>query len=589
MALTYNKGEVKTRSNIYQRFETGDVATAQAVDGNVGVVIRSTWGDVDRATKLTSPNQIKEAFGDGGTTDILNQIFSAGATTVYVARLDGEDGKAGSATIVGEGGTVELELKNIGSRNIRLQIKPDITVENRQIVNILNEDGEILETYHYATGEGEDEIDNFVECIASSSVVTVTKVNKDARKLSPSKTTDTAGTDTDTGVSAKVTNNENRLDVVFTGLGDTYEPAIRLKSQNGAILAFSEKSIQLVEDGDKLSIIFTPNAPANGTFTLEIRVKEKSSGTYKTIQNSSFTVAVEDLTDKNTVIPSVATLEFEGGVDPTITNLSYSNAFEKLDRYRFNTLCLDTVTESVVDLAVDFTQRLYENGRYTILIAGTPSSNTLQDSINKAKAINKRNVVLVDRGYINASGVAIDEAMVAAQIAGLVAATSSTVSNTGDVLDGSVSLIRSYSNDEYEDAISGGLLTLSLNDNDQVVIESAITTLTELEDGIEDKGWMKIKRSKVRNEMFSRITQALAGKGPKTPPDDNGEGYIRGLILDVLKEMAAERKIAPNYTVIPTEEIDEPDSISYQLQVYDYDTLEKIYLDYVFSYRNNQQ
>lgn len=585
MALTYIKGQSKIRPNLFQRFETTDTDLPEALDGSVGVVIRSGWGDTDKVTKLTSISQIENKFGTDGTTDIIRKVFEAGATTVYGVRLTSEDAKAPTATINATGGTIELALAYVGERPVQIQVKQDLTVDDKKNIFIL-EDGAILENLFFYTGEDEDEIDNFVEALNGSKYVVVTDVYKQKRKLTVGKTTDTPKETVD-GVSATVKTSNNQIVVTFSGLEDKYTPAIQLKAQNGSILAFSEKGISKEEDKDTVTITFNENAPANGTFTLNVRVQDNNDKSYKTILESKFEVDVKDLTDVNTVIPDLATIDFTGGVSPTITNASYSNAFEKLERYNFNTLAIDTIDESTKTLAHEFIDRLYENGRYSILVLGTNPRDALTKMISEARSINSRNVVLVGPGYIDQNGNEINGASIAAQIAGLIAATSSKVSITKKALTSAVSLYRVFSNDEYEDAILGGLLTLSLNNQDDVVVEAGITTLTTLKKGVEDQGWKKIKRVKTRNELFKRVSDNLDGVGPDTPANGDGDAFLKGKIMDAIDEMISEQKLAPDYSVDITDEIVEPDSISFKIVTYDYDTREKIYLDYVFRYRED--
>lgn len=582
MALTYKEGKPKVRPNIYQRYSTTDNYDEFSYDGTVGVVVNADWGDVEDVTIVRSTDQARKTFGTGGTTDVIEKAFLGGAVEVYVARLSSPEAAYATTTIEADTGRVFLQLKNPGNRDISIQIKPDLTVENRKNVTVL-EDGEILETFSYRGGEGKDEIDEFVSMLGDSKFIDVVGTQRDTLKLKPQKGDET-NPDTVEGVKAVVTTEDNKIIIDFKELAEGYTPAFQLK-MGTAVVAFQEDRIKLSNEGNVYTIEFSEKAPYKAGYTLNTRVQKDDDKSYKTVVQTAITIEVDDLSEKDSVITPVATQDFTGGANPVITNESYSNAFTQLEKYRYNTLVVDTVNEDVVNLAAEFVNRLYENGRYTILVVGCPSDFSLYERIKRAQNFNNHNIVCVGSGYIATDGSAVDEALIASQIAGMIAYYPCNRAITAKKLNGSSRLITGYTTEDYERAIESGLLTLSLDDDNNVVVEAGITTLTDLEKGIDDKGWKKIKRTKTRNELFLRVTRILNPIRSDVTPDDNGKAYVQALISGVIQEMAAENKLANEYQITITNEIDEPDSICFDIQVYDYDVIEKFYLHYIFTYR----
>lgn len=286
--------------------------------------------------------------------------------------------------------------------------------------------------------------------------------------------------------------------------------------------------------------------------------------------------------DDSSIVEAVATTEFTGGVDPTITVDSYADALVKLEKYRVNTLSLDTVDEDVIALAQEYVNRLFDNGKFVILVVATKADADFQQKILQARGLNDRNVVLIDgAGYTDSKGNVVDEEEIAAQYAAMVASTSSKYATTLMPVENAFALVSSYSTDEYRNANVSGLVTLSIDDFDRIVIERGITTLSKLDPEIEDAGWKKIKRLKTRNEMFYRLIKRLAQYISRTNNDDEGREFLRGQAILELDEMAQEKKIAPEFDVVQTDEIEGPDKVSFDIRAYDYDSLEEIYEHFV--------
>ena len=284
------------------------------------------------------------------------------------------------------------------------------------------------------------------------------------------------------------------------------------------------------------------------------------------------------------VIDPVATEKITGGRNPKITNQSYTDAFSIASRTRFNAFVIDTVDPTVQNLAAEFNTQLFENGYFSFFVAGTPSDDNMQQKIEKAQNFDDKNIILTGSGYRDVDGKEVDEALFAAQIAGMVSSIPSSRSITNKQVKNAVELLNSYTNEEYEQADTNGLITLAIDDEDRIVVELGVTTLNTLVEGIDDEGWKKIKRGRIRQELFQRCNISLnQAKGDLTP-DDDGYSYAKSRLILVLEEMVVEKKIRPGYEIERRIVPDEPqDEVSFDIKVRDYDSLEKFKLHYNFS------
>ena len=116
-----------------------------------------------------------------------------------------------------------------------------------------------------------------------------------------------------------------------------------------------------------------------------------------------------------------------------------------------------------------------------------------------------------------------------------------------------------------------------------------MNTFVSPADSIDDDGWRKIRRTKVRFEMFDRLDRALEPKVGRVSADSDGVADVIQTGQRVLTAMADnEHKLAAGPSFV--EDPDNPhvgDSAWFIIQADDLDSLEKIFLRYQFRYSQN--
>lgn len=590
MSLTYKKGVPEVRKGIYRTFSTDDVETLPSIERRVGVVFQADWGDVEDVTVLNTLDEAKQKFGTEYTTGLLEKVFLGAAnddTTpiIYGLRLTGEGAKNATAKISASAMVQAVTLTK-GTE------KPGTAVESAD-ATFAFESNKITVTFSNVPEgatpsvriKGQVGILGFIPGRLEDTELSGGKKHI----ITYSKGAPINGEMT---IEACITQ-DKKINVIkshtYTCAQGDQEKQLTLPLE----LAYpGEKkiSMQIKQDlkHDDLKFInILENGEILENFEFYAGEEENEIDNFRRVIADSKYIRLTSLPEDEftlSTVDEVASIDFTGGKNPVITNASYSNAFEILEKYRFTTLALDTYDQDIKSMAVDYVNQLYENGRYVILSLGSDPRATLSELIKEATGYNDRNVVLVGPGYYNNNDERVEGYELAGQVAGMIASYPSNRAITNKELTSSVKLVKGFTHEDYKRAIQGGVVTLSINELDQIVIENGNTTLVNPKKGIEDKGWKKIKRTKTRNEIFYDIDIELAPYIADVTPDDDGAYFVIGLISNVLNNKVADKKIAPDYAINLTTEIQEPDSFSYEIVVYDYDSLEKIYLHYKFRY-----
>lgn len=587
MAKYIKEGTKLIRPDVYFDYQTDDVVdTATYQDGHVAAFIQADFGDTEHVTKITNKSQIKENFGDGGTTDLINYIFEGGASEVDVVRLGGK-----------------------GAYNAYTYIP---VKEIERVANITQGQtttGETVESCTVAyTTEANKITAKFSNVPEGYTIKGLLRLGSGICGLIPGRIEMTTTKDTivvTLGPDAPV-NGEYSLECSLTKEKETKKlGSVKFTAEVETTENYVEKgdiTVQVKYPGKRMfsyqikEDITTPNTKIlsvleNGSVleTLPFKTGEdqdEGANLVEQLKKSKYLEIKEDEVKHKVgdIIDPIATEKITGGKNPTITNQSYVDAFSIASRTRFNAFVIDTVDPAIQNLAAEFNTQLFENGYFCFFVAGTPSDDNMQQKIEKAQAFDDKNIILVGSGYRDVDGNEIDEALFAGQVAGMVASIPSSKSITNKEVKNAVELLKSYTNEEYEQADVGGLVTITIDDEDRIVIELGVTTLNTLVEGIDDEGWKKIKRGRIRQELFQRCNISLnKAKGDLTP-DDDGYSYAKSRLILVLEEMVVEKKIRSGYEIERRIVPDEPqDEVSFDIKVRDYDSLEKFKLHYNFS------
>lgn len=334
---------------------------------------------------------------------------------------------------------------------------------------------------------------------------------------------------------------------------------------------------QKLSDSTKKEILILSGTTQKEKFEYVANETDEADLFVAAVADSAYVTA----TKKATGVISAGETALSGGVTPTITTNDYLTGCEALEPYRYNTIVSDSVDAAVCSVLKNYADSVFIDGKNTIAVIGNVSSATLSDRMSAAKANNDEKVVYFGSGYLLDDGTKVDGAEAIGYVAGAIAATPSNQSIVHAAVAGAVDVTEKLVNSDYEDAIRNGLLLLSIGPNGEIWFDSGINTLVTLSDN-QDEGWKKIKRVKVRHELFDRMDQVLEPKVGKVNCDTDGIAYIVQCGNDVINAMVAEGgKIkSGSFTLNDSE----ADSAWFDIEVVDIDTLEKIYLHYHFKF-----
>lgn len=281
---------------------------------------------------------------------------------------------------------------------------------------------------------------------------------------------------------------------------------------------------------------------------------------------------------------TMTNVEFENGTAPTVTTESYSDALTAFEAFKWNYLVLDTVDVAVHALVQAFVNRVFEAGGLGVCIIGEPTTVAFADRCSHAKAFNDEKIVYLGSGYEDAAGTQVNGYYAIAKQAGIIGSLPSNVSATHTVVPGAVNTLEPLKNSHFETAIESGMILLSPNDEGQVWFDSAINTLVSPGDD-QDEGWKKIRRTSTRFEMFDRIDRAVAPLIGKVNCDDIGIGDVIMAAQAVLNAMVQEGKLQAGASITEDPGYRRgPDYSHFVINANDLDSLEKIYLRYMFRF-----
>ena len=327
------------------------------------------------------------------------------------------------------------------------------------------------------------------------------------------------------------------------------------------------------------------------TFSFAADGKAEGANLIAAAAKSKYVDLKADTAPATVTVLAVADGALTGGADPTIDNEEYSKAFAALEPYYYNTIALDVDDDENMTLSLmlqAYLDEAYQMGKYGIIVTGQKTSVDFEKRLANAKALNDYKVAYLGGGWI-AGAESKDGVLAICYTAGVIAATPSNRGIVHTVVDGATDLCESLTNAQYEEAIQNGMLMVSMSPDGAIWYDSGINTRTEAADSINDDGWKKIRRTKVRFEMFDRLDRQLAPKVGKVSADTDGIADVIQTGQRVLNAMANnEGKLMSGATFI--EDPNNPfsgDSGWFAIRADDIDSLEKIYLNYQFRFSQN--
>lgn len=179
MAGTFLKGETKVRPGAYFRVEkAGTDAVTGADDGTVCALFHADFGPIGVAKVLSTTDNYEKIYGNGGTTDMLREIFQESPKKVVCVRV-GEGGTEAKTTLkAGETDAVTITAKYPGSKNFAVTVKEKASDSSKKQV-IIYSGGSVFETYEYDKDE-KDEVPAIIAAFRDSESFAVAKVSDTA-------------------------------------------------------------------------------------------------------------------------------------------------------------------------------------------------------------------------------------------------------------------------------------------------------------------------------------------------------------------------------------------------------------------------
>jgi hypothetical protein len=151
-------------------------------------------------------------------------------------------------------------------------------------------------------------------------------------------------------------------------------------------------------------------------------------------------------------------------------------------------------------------------------------------------------------------------------------------------LTGAVDLTEPLTNNQYERAITGGLLTFSTSAANTVWVEQGINTLV-LPGSTDDVGWKKIKRVKVRFELMQRLNDTVEPLVGRINNDPDGRMTVIQVSNGVCNAMVSERKLLSGaHAELDPSNVPKGDSAWFLIYADDIDALEKLYFTFKFRF-----
>ena len=278
---------------------------------------------------------------------------------------------------------------------------------------------------------------------------------------------------------------------------------------------------------------------------------------------------------KNTaLLKAVSQSTFTKGTNPQITTGDYSNAFAEVEPYEFNSICVDTEESEIHLLLQSFLNRIYNAGSLAQAVVAEKHTEPLETRVTHAAAFNDEKMNYVLNAWVDEQGTEIE---------GMIGAVSSGSSLTHTVISGFSEILEKLTNTEVASAEKRGCIVLSYNAAKQIWIDNAINTLITPADN-QDDGWKKIRRVKARFELIRRVNTTADNLVGKVDNDNNGRATVISQIQGVGDSMKEEGKLMSCTVTENSSYRADGDSAWFDIDVVDKDSMEHIYLTFLFSF-----
>lgn len=288
------------------------------------------------------------------------------------------------------------------------------------------------------------------------------------------------------------------------------------------------------------------------------------------------------------LLEAVSQAAFTMGSNPDTTVTDYSNALAQVEPYEFNTICVDTEDHEIHLMIQSFIRRIFDAGSLAQAVVAEKHTEDLEKRTGHASALNDEKMCYVLNAWVKEQEKAIDGYQTAARIAGMVGAAPSNSSLTHAVINGFSELLEKLTNTEMAAAEKKGCIVLSYNKSKEVWIDNAVNTLVTPGEN-QDEGWKKIRRVKTRFELIRRINAVADSLVGKVDNDNNGRATVISQMQGVGDAMREEGKLVLCTVTESMAYKASEDSAWFEIDVIDKDSMEHIYLTFLFRFSTSEE
>lgn len=156
MAETYIVGETKVRPGAYFNIQkTGTNAAASVISGVTAVIFKSDFGPLNQAIELNAEDGYVDTFGNGGTTDAIQEAINGGAKTIVACRV-GNGGTPATITLNDNDEEAAVTITAIypGKKEFSATIREKLSDSSLKECIIFSDTVE-FEKVEFASGDGE--------------------------------------------------------------------------------------------------------------------------------------------------------------------------------------------------------------------------------------------------------------------------------------------------------------------------------------------------------------------------------------------------------------------------------------------------
>lgn len=381
---------------------------------------------------------------------------------------------------------------------------------------------------------------------------------------------------------------------VRAGTGGTKGYAVLEDSSGDAVVTLTNRYIgsrtfsitvrASLEDQAQKQAILSEDGAAVETVAFDAGSHE-ADGIVAAFGGSAY-ITAEKTADGTGILAGVAGLAFTAGTDPVVDVEAYSNGLYVTEEEPYDMVIVDTEDPAVHAILAAFVERRYQEGAYPMATVGEPSTVPLEDRMSHAAAFNDEKMHYVLDGFYS-SGTLYEGYIAAARIAGMICACPSNQSLTHKVITGATKPGEMLTSGQIKQALRSGCIVLTASKKKQVWIDYGINTLVTPGEN-QDEGWKKIRRTKARYELMSRIDETIDPMVGKVDNNDHGRTALIAAAQTVCDAMVGEKKLISGTVYEDEKNPASGDSAWFTVAVEDPDSLEKIYLTLTYRFSSTE-